>query len=263
MMSADWDWVQPEVAKTTRVCAYDRAGMGWSDPGPSPRDARQITNELHLLLSKANIPGPYVLVGHSAGGLYARLYADHYPNEVVGMVLLDPGHPDMATRIPALQAKDRADAQLVSIMGLLAHIGIPRLLGIGQANTKGLPLQQSAEASAFYATAQHWDTLGALIAARAETDTEVRSTGGLGDRPLVVLSASTAWLTPGAPADETRHSLNTLHAELATLSSNSIHREVAGATHGSLVHQHTHAQAAIDAIRQVVEAVRTHQPLAR
>jgi pimeloyl-ACP methyl ester carboxylesterase len=263
MMSADWGWVQPEVAKTTRVCAYDRAGMGWSDPGPQPRDAQQITNELHLLLSKANIPGPYVLVGHSAGGLYVRLYADQHPNDVVGMVLLDPGHPDMVARIPALEAKDRADAQLVSTMGLLAHIGVPRLVGVGQANAKGLPAQQSAEASAFYATAHHWETLGALIAAEAETDSEVRATGSLGDRPLVVLSATTAWLTPGAPADDARQRLNSLHAELTTLSSNSIHREVAGATHGSIVHDRNHAQAAIDAIRQVVEAVRTDQPLAR
>jgi pimeloyl-ACP methyl ester carboxylesterase len=262
MMSADWGWVQPEMAKTTRVCAYDRAGMGWSDPGPQPRDARQITNELHLLLTKANIPGPYVMVGHSAGGLYVRLYTDQYPSDVVGLVLVDPGHPDMVARIPTLEAKDRADAQLVSTMRLLSRIGVPRLLGIGQANAKGLPPRQSAEASAFYATPQHWDTIGALIAATPETYAEVRSTGRLGARPLVVISASTAWLTPGAPADETRQRLNELHAEIAALSSNSSHREVAGAMHGSLVHDRQHAQAVIDAIIQVIAAVRTHQPLA-
>src|SRR6185503_5766216 len=63
MMSADWGWIQPEIAKQTRVCAYDRAGMGWSEPGPQPRDARQISTELHTLLTNAGIPGPYILVG--------------------------------------------------------------------------------------------------------------------------------------------------------------------------------------------------------
>src|SRR5262249_28852565 len=104
MMSVDWSWIQPEIAKKTRACAYDRAGMGWSDPGPEPRDANQVSTELHTLLTHAGIAGPYVLVGHSAGGLYVRVYAAHYPEEVVGMVLVDPGHPDMPTRIPEMQA---------------------------------------------------------------------------------------------------------------------------------------------------------------
>jgi pimeloyl-ACP methyl ester carboxylesterase len=110
MMSADWGWVQPDIATRTRVCAYDRAGMGWSEAGPLPRDARHVAHELHTLLTKANIPRPYVLVGHSAGGLYVRLYAALYPTDVAGLVLVDPGHPDMNTRIPALQANTASEA---------------------------------------------------------------------------------------------------------------------------------------------------------
>jgi pimeloyl-ACP methyl ester carboxylesterase len=68
-MSAAWGWVQPEVAKTTRVCTYDRAGMGWSEASPEPRVAREYAKELHTLLANANETGPYVLVGHSMGGL--------------------------------------------------------------------------------------------------------------------------------------------------------------------------------------------------
>src|SRR5437763_9389381 len=87
--SLDWSKVQPAVAHFTRVCSYDRAGYGWSDTGPGPRTSQQIVKELHLLLVHAQINGPYVLVGHSVGGLNMRLYAYRYPQEVAGMVLLD------------------------------------------------------------------------------------------------------------------------------------------------------------------------------
>jgi pimeloyl-ACP methyl ester carboxylesterase len=261
MMSADWGWIQPAVAQRTRVCAYDRAGMGWSDPGPLPRDAQHISAELHTLLTKAGLTGPYVLVGHSAGGLYVRMYAADYPDDVVGMVLVDPGHPDMNTRIPALQAKIAEDARLVSTLSILSYLGVPRLLGIGNANTQGLPAQQRAEASAATVTSQHWATIGALIEATPTTYDQVRATGELGNRPLIIISATTAWLTAGAPADDARRILNDLHKELAALSSQSRHDIVAGATHGSLIHNRDHAQMTIAAINQVVEAARTGQPL--
>ena len=84
-MSANWVLVQQEVSDATSVCAYDRAGMGWSEMGPEPRDARQVTGELHALLTKAGIEGPYVLGGHSFGGLYMQTYAARYPDEVAGV----------------------------------------------------------------------------------------------------------------------------------------------------------------------------------
>ena len=99
-MSAHWVRVQQQLAQTTRVCAYDRAGMGWSGPGPEPRDARQISSELHTLLKGADTEGPYVLVGHSYGGLYARMYAARYPNHVAGVALVDSSHPEQFTRSP-------------------------------------------------------------------------------------------------------------------------------------------------------------------
>lgn len=263
MMSADWGWIRPEIAKQTRVCAYDRAGMGWSDPSPLPRDARQVSAELHLLLNKAGIEGPYILVGHSVGGLYVRMFANQYPEEVVGMVLVDPGHPDMDTRIPALQAQNQSDAQLVRTMQILSYVGIPRLLGVGKTNAAGLPVQQVAEVNAFVSTPRHWASLLELIQATPKTYDEVRKTGSLGDRPLVVLSADTAWFSPGAPADDARQTLNELHAELAGLSTNSSHRIVAGATHASLVHDQKDAQATILAIADVLRSAQTGLPLAR
>src|SRR5512133_3761126 len=87
--SAVWGWVQPEVARTTRVCAYDRAGMGWSEASSQPRNAREFAKELHTLLVNAKEPGPYVLVGHSMGGFTVIVYAHDYQSEVAGLVLLD------------------------------------------------------------------------------------------------------------------------------------------------------------------------------
>jgi len=235
--------------------------MGWSEPGPVPRDARQISTELHTLLTNAGIAGPYILVGHSAGGLYVRMYAAQYPEEVIGMVLVDPGHPDMNARIPALEAQNAGDAQLVGTMRILSYLGIPRLMGIGTSNAAGLPLQETAEVNAFISTPRHWATIQALMDATPATYDEVRDTGSLESRPLVVISANTAWLNRGAPADNARRLLNELHAELAGLSTNSSHLIVEAATHGSLVHDQNYAQVTINAVQAVLRSVQTAQPL--
>jgi pimeloyl-ACP methyl ester carboxylesterase len=89
-----WRTVQPEIARLTRVCSYDRAGLGNSDPSPKARTGDEIVEELRLLLEKAKVKGPYVLVGHSFGGLTARIHAARYPAEVAGIVLLDPVSED-------------------------------------------------------------------------------------------------------------------------------------------------------------------------
>jgi pimeloyl-ACP methyl ester carboxylesterase len=92
--SFDWTLVQPKVAKMTRVCSYDHGGEAWSDLGPLPRTVSQEVFDLHRALAKANIPGPYILVGHSSGGMVMRLFAATYPTEVVGMVLVDGSHEE-------------------------------------------------------------------------------------------------------------------------------------------------------------------------
>jgi pimeloyl-ACP methyl ester carboxylesterase len=100
--SSVWNRVQPEVAKFTRVCSYDRAGLGSSDPVPAARTIVALTEDLHSLLVNARIPGPYILVGHSLGGILSRLYASYYPAEVAGMVLVDSAHEDEPDRALAL-----------------------------------------------------------------------------------------------------------------------------------------------------------------
>lgn len=92
--SSHWTAVQKLLQEDTRVCSYDRAGYGWSDPGPRPRDSQRIVTELHSLLEKADIAPPYLLVGHSFGGINMRLFASTYPSEAAGLVLVDASHPD-------------------------------------------------------------------------------------------------------------------------------------------------------------------------
>jgi pimeloyl-ACP methyl ester carboxylesterase len=260
--SANWGWVQPEIARITRVVAYDRAGFGWSDPGSEPRAALHNVHELHTALAKADIPGPYVLVGHSYGGPVARVFTSEYPDEVAGMVLVDPRHPDQDTRFPPeAQAKSQSEAEMIAVLRVLARFGTLRLTDEGKEHD--LPARQNAEYNAFHDSTRYWDSLVAQGTAITRTDAQTRGAGSLGDRPLVVLSADTAWWTPGAPADETRLVFTELNREQAALSTNSVHRVVAGASHTSLVNKREHAQATSEAIRQVVEAVRTGRPIAR
>jgi hypothetical protein len=134
-------------------------------------------------------------------------------------------------------------------------------MAIGKANAEGLPPEQAAEVSAFVSNPGHWATLLALIEATPATYDEVRVTGSLASKPLVIISANTAWLDRGAPADNARHRLNELHAELAGLSTNSSHRVVEGANHGSLVHNQDDAKATIAAIKAVLTAIQTGQAL--
>lgn len=94
-------WISPAVADDTRVCVYDRAGRGWSEPADAPQDGTQIASDLHTLLQRGNVPGPYVLVGHSFGGLYVLTYAARYPDEVAGMVLVDSTNPASQPQVGA------------------------------------------------------------------------------------------------------------------------------------------------------------------
>ncbi|HSR63109.1 MAG TPA: alpha/beta hydrolase [Gammaproteobacteria bacterium] len=102
--SLDWISVQRALADKVQVCAYDRAGYGWSDPGPSPRSTDRIVDELHRLLINAGLQPPYVLVGHSFGGYNVQYYAKLYPGETAGLVLVDSSHPQQAERLPDIPA---------------------------------------------------------------------------------------------------------------------------------------------------------------
>jgi pimeloyl-ACP methyl ester carboxylesterase len=251
-MSAHWVRVQQQLAQTTRVCAYDRAGLGWSEPGPEPRDAKQVSSELHTLLEgAASTERPYVLVGHSYGGLYARMYAARYSEEVAGVVLVDSSHPEQFTRSPEGRAMYEQTNRLGAVLPFLTRLGVIRLTNFYPAHPD-LPSQQRAQIEAFNSSTQQVSTTAQEFRATLETSAQVRSTQSLGDKPLAVISAgeqSPGWLE--------------MQDELAALSSNSIHRVVEGATHESLLYDKGDAQVTSAAIDQVVEAVRTDRSLTR
>ncbi len=128
--SLDWGAVQPQLATTTRVCAYDRAGLGWSEPGPLPRSPQQFADELHVLLTNAGVEGPYVLVAHSISGKTARLFASQHPNEVVGMVLVDARHESVDEHLTVEQvaAEDAQQQRFQTMIKWMARFGLVRLL---------------------------------------------------------------------------------------------------------------------------------------
>jgi pimeloyl-ACP methyl ester carboxylesterase len=125
--SVTWGWIQPRVAEETRVVAHDRAGVGWSDRGPEPRDAEQIATELHAALHAAGLGGPYVLVGHSFGGLFVRVFADRHPDAVAGLVLVDPTHPDQMERSPRERQAMDTTRRVMQVFDALSHVGVLRL----------------------------------------------------------------------------------------------------------------------------------------
>ena len=252
--SSYWAWIQPEIAKSTRVCSYDRASRGWSEPSPRPNTLQQTARDLHTLLQKAGIAGPYVLVGHSIGGIYVRKYAADYPNEVVGIVLVDSSHPDQFVRVPQEQVEKDAYLRMSAIFPTLARLGIFRLYFAtgGEIDFQDLPPQQHDEVAALSSSPEYFISQRAEAVAEPAIFGEAHNLGGLGNLPLAVVSQGKE-----PPAYWVK-----LQDELAALSSNSIHITVADSTHGSLAFNQKHAGETSGAILQVVEAARTGQLLA-
>lgn len=223
-----WDGVQPALAQFTRVCSYDRAGLGQSEIAPTPRTSEQVANDLHALLIGAGVSAPYLLVGHSFGGLHVRSYASQYPDEIVGMVLIDAVHEDWWDRARAALPPATTDDS-------------PRLQGFREfltvdwrdpaKNAEGIDIPASAA--------------------------QVRNAGSLGTIPLLVITAGQpGTLAPGLPPD-LEAKLNQLmqeelQGELVQLSSQHIH--ILASESGHLVHQ-DQPDLVVQAIGMLVEIV--------
>ena len=245
-MSSAWAWVQSETAEFAHVVSYDRAGLGWSDSDTTPRTAMLAARQLRSLLQSANTSPPYVIVGHSMGGFFIRVFTELFPNEVAGLVLVDASHPDQRRRSSAIKAHMCTGFRMLKGVPVLARLGYIRLSGFFDSWAEGLPDQQAAEAKAFLTSYKHLKTAKDESLAWDSICAEVRSTRGLGDKPLVVVTAGKDIL-PGHPE---------LQSELATLSSNSVHWAVKGADHVTLVTHRQHASVVVEAIRHVVRTWR-------
>jgi pimeloyl-ACP methyl ester carboxylesterase len=251
--SSNWYWVQTGLATDARVVAYDRAGLGWSDPALKGQDAYESAEDLHWALEVAGIAGPYVVAGHSYGGLVVRAFTDLYPDEVVGMVLVDSSHPDQWKRIPASR-----DGRMVAmgnrVIGWLARLGIVRLIDLEASVRRGLPEQPVAEMKAILNQPRSWFTSSEALAAwNDRTRPRINRASSLNGLPLIVLS-----VTEQPRAGDI---LTSLQAELPGLSTNSEHIVVEGATHENLISGRENAQVVVKAIRRVLEAGQTDRSL--
>jgi pimeloyl-ACP methyl ester carboxylesterase len=241
---AYWAWISPAIASDTRVCVYDRAGRGWSDPASVPQDGAAVAADLHTLLARANVPGPFVLVGHSSGAQYVRIFAGRYPEQVAGMVLLDGQPAEAFEGLPSYPGFYSAFHRIYAVLPTLARLGVGRLL---VASDLDLPAAARDVQRVHHASARFYRSLRDEFEKLPTALAQARPVQSLGDRPLVVVTAAqdpqAGWLA--------------LQDRMATLSTNSSHR-VVPYTHNALVTDRTAAQTSIHAIRDVVHTVRSN-----
>jgi len=252
--SATWTYVQPEVAKTTRVCSYDRAGHGWSDPSPHPRTASWRVEELHTLLVNANVQGPYVLVGHSLGGMLMRVYAHNYPDEVVGMVLVDSMHEEQYERLPGAKSTISDIVQQFRMLAVLSSTGFMALAPQAIPN-QGLPNEVLPQYKVIWATTGFFTAAAAEMSAMEESTAELRAMRitSFGSLPLSVLSAGIYYPNPSLSDTENQQfqaEWQTLQTELVALSSDS--KQVIAEQSGHPI-QLDQPDLVIDAVREMVD----------
>jgi pimeloyl-ACP methyl ester carboxylesterase len=242
-----WSWVQPAVAKKTRVCTYDRAGMGWSEVGPQPRTAHQFVKELHALLHNASIRGPYVLVGHSLGGFTVRLFAHDYPAEVAGAVLIESMSPRQVAHLPTdIKAQPTSQSHAFSILPALARVGLVRLVAQPLGLIPHLPPQTERAYVALFVRPHYLQALMDEAQGIPESAAQADAVKTLGDVPLIVLSRGLG----NSPSDKTWQVMQT---ELLHLSSHSQQLIAHKSGHNIEIDQ---PEAAVGAIMKMVEQLR-------
>ncbi len=268
--SVVWYKTEPVIAQKMRVCAFDRAGYGFSDPGPRPQILSDVVDDLHTALKAGSIPGPYVLVGHSLGGIEARLYAQRWPKEVVGMVLVDtspageglinedqPGFDEVIGResyaadmlhCAFLAAKGPLDPARPEYKDCSAAAALP-------SDTPAAFRTIWPQFFTAYYFADKVSLMSSLYTHRYDSVDHRR----LGAMPLVVLSTQHSWGESGSPADVWAHRSYTkvwiaLHQALANLSSHGVHRIIEGSGHEIQLDK---PQAVIDAVNEVLRQLHT------
>ena len=243
-----WLKVQPQIATFTRVCSYDRAGLGYSDASSEPRTSKVIAQQLHALLQAAAIAPPYVLVGHSMGGFDVRLYASLYRDQVAGMVLVDASHPDQENRLPPeLKNLEGSGLREEEFLEYTMPFGLPRLIGLCESD----PVQRAAECN--FRNARE---IVAELKAVEESSAQTGATSSLGDMPLVVLSHDPEKPSSELPPDlaiSVNEAWEKMQEEMAHLSTRGTQKIVKNSAHYIQIDQ---PEVVIDAVQGVVEQVR-------
>jgi pimeloyl-ACP methyl ester carboxylesterase len=257
-ISSSYHWVQAGVSQQTRVCSYDRAGLGWSDSSTEPRDAQHMVHELHALLEAAQVAPPYVLAGHSLGGLLILAYTRRYPEEVSGLVFLDSSHPQQKARLPDYERKERWGKRIFSALGFGAHLGITGLLRsqFKEDWFEQFPPEVQATYAYFVGDPRTYATGRAELDNFDSAASEAARVDSLGDRPVVVITAGE--LRKHSNPEELAHAqaylsiFSELHAQYAALSSRGRQVILPKAGHMSLVYDKSNAD---DVVRNILEVV--------
>jgi pimeloyl-ACP methyl ester carboxylesterase len=262
--SLGWSLVQPGIARETRTCSYDRAGLGWSEAGPTPRSASRIVGELHALLTRSGEAGPYVLVGSSIGGVYLRLFTARHPGAVAGIVFVDAAHEHQFDDNPGWRDEVEGARRMLTLARVAAPLGLLRVLdmpfGDGSASWLPSPLLPAARAvgfrSAWVATVA--DELDALDTGLGEVAAAVDAmpTPAFPDLPVVVL---TRGQPEGEGAEQYSRWLD-VQRRLMAFSSRSVQVTVPGSGHFI---QADHPEAVVDAVYRVLREVRSAPPHSR
>ncbi|HJQ88413.1 MAG TPA: alpha/beta fold hydrolase [Propionibacteriaceae bacterium] len=247
-VSASWSRITAPVAETTRVCAYDRAGQGWSDDAANPQDGVESAKDLHRLLEMAGEHGRYVLVGHSTGGTYAMTYAARYPDQVAGLVLLDSSSPEQFTRMPAYPGQYAMMRRAYALLPTLSRLGLGRLVPA----SSHLAAADAARVTAITSSPQAYRNQRDEVSVIPEVFTQAQALTTLDDRPLAVLTASANSLGNEGWAGA--------QDQLAALSPNHIHRTV-DSSHTGLLEDSGPAAESVRAITEVIASARTGAPL--
>ncbi len=257
----EWEAFQPEVAKFTQACWYDRAGEGWSDFGPFPRTSVAISRDLHALLKNAGVPPPYVFAGASFGGLNSRVYGGLYPNEVAGMVLIDSAHEDELTRAPKFFLGHTAPRYLWHPLELAFEAaGFVGLLRLTQSSpTPGKDPAQMTQDEIIKALRQRPKSIVGNTSAGIvlpESYAEASYVTKIGDFPLIVLTASQSFDFGDAElnreaATYQRVWIHEIQPKLVGLSTHGRQIVVPNANHGSIPQE-----LIISSIHEVVMKVR-------
>lgn len=256
-IATHWEKVQPEIAKYAVTISYDRAGLGWSETGKQPRSFEVMADELKLLLEAANVPAPYVLVGHSFGGVVARQFANAYPEQVAGIILVDSAHEEQFIKRFPVEVREMAPKMIKSMKPMIWAFasGIPALLLNKMPLTPGLSKAAAeAERVVRLMSGKHMRTVLNEMDAIVHRPPQPLDT--LRDVPLMVLSHGVAQPAPNM-SDEVNAAYEEvwqqMQRELAQISTNSQHVIVEGSGHDIQIER---PQAVIDAVEQVMTSIR-------
>lgn len=250
--SLQWYVVQPAVARNTTVCAYDRAGILWSDPRTRPRTGDRMIEELGKLLDAAEIRPPYVMVGHSLGGGLIRMFDARFPGTAAGFVFVDSGHEDQLTRMP--QDPNRTMPPPDWMLTAFSVTGLIRLMSAGTVDDLPMPAAKAVEALSPYSVHGLYGEMASIDdTTRQLKDATSGARGSLGSRPVVVLTRTKY------DSNESRVPWMEMQAELAALSTNADQRLIPETTH--FIHLED-PEAVVQAILDVVRSARDGTPLA-